>query len=72
MPTRRPRSPVDWNRELAREHVLQMRHERWRSNSIHVLKVVKTIAVAWLLLRHGADIADVVITVTGTNPTPGR
>jgi len=72
MPKRRLRKPKDWNQELVREHVLQLRHERWRSNSIHILKVVKMITVAWLLLRHGADIADVVITVTSTEPHSGR
>jgi hypothetical protein len=53
----------DWNQEFVREQVLQLRHERWRTNSIHILKLTRKLAIAWLLLRHGTDITDAIITV---------
>jgi hypothetical protein len=58
----------DWNQEFVREQVLQLRHERWRTNSIHILKLARKLAIAWLLLRHGTDITDAIITITSAPP----
>jgi hypothetical protein len=63
---RRPKTPVDWDRELSREQVLELRQARWRANSIHILKLVRKIVIAWLLLRHGADLSDAITTLTTT------
>jgi hypothetical protein len=63
LPRRRYRA-VDWDQELAREQVLQLRHERWRTNSTHIVKLARKIAIVWLLLRHGVDIADAIATLT--------
>ncbi|MEY2441413.1 MAG: hypothetical protein QOJ46_839 [bacterium] len=70
--TRRPHDATDWKHELAREQVLQLRHERWRTNSIHIFRLARKLAIAWLLLRHGADMSDLIITVTGDSPTLGH
>jgi hypothetical protein len=64
--TRRPNHTADWNQQLLREHVLHLRHRRWRTNSLHILRLARKLLVAWLLLRHGTDLTDTLITVTGT------
>lgn len=66
--TRRPNSAADWEQELAREKVLQLRHERWRTNSIHIFKIARKLAVVWLILRHGIDLTDAVTAITSTPP----
>jgi hypothetical protein len=66
--TRRPNSATDWNQELLREQVLQLRHERWRINSIHILKLARKLAIAWLILRHGVDLTDAATAVISTAP----
>lgn len=70
--TRRPRNATDWKHELAREQVLQLRHERWRTNSIHIFRLATKLATAWLLLRHGTDMTDLIVTVTGDLPNLGH
>jgi hypothetical protein len=65
VPTRRPPcNQADWKHELAREHVLRLRHERWRTNTTHILKLASKLVITWLLLRHGADLTDI-ITILG-------
>jgi hypothetical protein len=66
---RRSCHATNWNQELAREHVLQLRHERWCTNSTHIVELARKIAIVWLLLRHGVDIADAIATVTGASPS---
>jgi hypothetical protein len=68
--TRRPYHGADWDQELAREQVLQLRHERWRTNSTHIVKLARKIAIAWLLLRHGVDITDAIATLTAAPSSP--
>lgn len=70
MLTRRPHNTEDWKHQVAREHVLQLRHQRWRTNSIHILKLAEKLVIAWLILRHGADITDAITTLTGQPPSP--
>ena len=65
---RLPRDLGDWNYERAREEVLQLRHQRWRSNSTYALKLARTVALTWLLLRHGADLTDAILNIAGTDP----
>jgi hypothetical protein len=65
---RLPRNLGDWNHERAREEVLQLRHQRWRSNTTHALKLARTVAFAWLLLRHGADLTDAILNIADTDP----
>ena len=66
--TRRPYNTADLTHELDRERVLQLRHERWRANSIHIFKLARKLTIAWLLLRHGTDITDIITTVNGGSP----
>jgi hypothetical protein len=66
---RRPYRAADWDQELVREYVLRLRHERWCANSTHIVKVARKIAIVWLLLRHGVDIADAIAAVTGASPS---
>jgi hypothetical protein len=64
VPKGRPNHAADWDHELAREQVLQLRHARWCTNSTHVVTLARKIAIVWLLLRHGVDIADTILTLT--------
>ena len=64
MLTRLPRNNVDWDQELARERVLRLRQQRWRTNSIHIFKLARKAVIAWLLVRHGTDLSDAVTTIT--------
>jgi hypothetical protein len=66
--TRRPNNVANWNQELAREKVLQLRHERWRTNSVHIFKLGRKLAIVWLILRHGIDLRDAVTAVTSSLP----
>ena len=70
--TRRPYHAADWTQELAREHVLHLRHHRWRTNAIHILTLARTLAITWLVLRHGADITNAITTITDAPPHIGR
>lgn len=63
MSTSKP--PKDWKQELAREKALRMRHERWRTDSLHILKLARKLIIGWLLLRHGVDIEHTILTVIG-------
>jgi hypothetical protein len=72
VPTPGPNNAADWKHELAREHVLQLRHQRWRTNTTHILKLARTLAITWLLLRHGADLTDIINTFTDGPPSLGR
>jgi hypothetical protein len=54
----RPRPCLgDCTQEHPCEEVLALRHRRWRPSDTHVLTLLSTIAVVWLFLRHGADLA---------------
>jgi hypothetical protein len=68
VPKGRPNHAARWDHELAREQVLQLRHARWCTNSAHVVTLARKIAIVWLLLRHGVDIADTIVTLTDAPP----
>jgi len=60
-------------RDWLREHVLELRHSRWRADSVHMQRICRRALIAWLLLRHGADVTEAFIAVgTGEGaPPPG-
>jgi hypothetical protein len=64
---RSPKKAADWKQELAREKALRLRHERWRTDSLHLFKVARKLIIGWLLLRHGVDLEHTLLTVIG-NP----
>lgn len=71
MPAWRPKKTVDWNEELVRQQALHIRHERWRHDSLHLVKIATKLVIAWLLLRHGADMTDVVANAADAAPDLG-
>ena len=63
MPT--PNPPKNWKQELARENALRLRHERWRTDSLHIMKLARKLIIGWLLIRHGVDIEHTILTLIG-------
>lgn len=64
MLTRRPPTAIDWQQERVREQVLEIRHRRWRVDSIHIVKLVRKVVVAYLALRYGPDVTVSLMTMT--------